>query len=123
MRVGTELPVTAGSAGKVFMAWTPEPARSVVARARELTAATPVADRLRRQLATTRRLGWASSAGAGHGVGSVSAPVLGAHDELIAAVSISGPTSRIGRTGAKRYASAVTTAAREIEAALGEAGS
>ena len=98
----------------VFLACTPEPARSgLVARARELTAATPVADRLRRQLATARRLGWASSAGEReHGVGSVSAPVLGAHDELIAVVSISGPTSRIGRTGARRYASAVTTAAR-----------
>ena len=64
----------------------------LVARARELTAATPVTDRLRRQLATTRRLGWASSAGEReHGVGSVSAPVLGDHDELIAVVSISGP--------------------------------
>lgn len=125
VQVGAGLPVTAGSAGKVFMAWTPEPARSdLVARAREITPATPVGERLHRQLAAARRLGWASSAGEREqGVGSVSAPVLGARDELIAVVSISGPTSRIGRIEAKRYAPAVTTAAREIEAALGMAGS
>ena len=54
-------------------------------------------------------------------MGSVSAPVSGRHDELIAVVSISGPTSRVSRIGAKRYAPAVMAAAREIEAALGVA--
>jgi DNA-binding IclR family transcriptional regulator len=122
--VGTELPIWVGSAGKVFMAWTGEPARSeLVALARALTAATPVEDRLHRQLATVRRQGWASSAGEREdGVGSVSAPVVGHHDELVAVVSISGPTSRVSRIGARRYAPDVTTAAREIEASLGERG-
>jgi DNA-binding IclR family transcriptional regulator len=49
----------------------------------------------------------------------VSAPVLGSHGELIAVVSISGPITRVGRISAKRYAPAVTEAAREIERALG----
>ena len=121
--VGAELPIWVGSAGKVFMAWTGEPARSeLVALARALTAATPVEDRLHRQLATVRRQGWASSAGEREdGVGSVSAPVVGHHDELVAVVSISGPTSRVSRIGARRYAPAVTAAAREIEASLGVA--
>lgn len=121
--VGAELPIWVGSAGKVFMAWTPEPTRSqLVGRARPLTASTPVDGRLHRQLATARRLGWASSAGEREdGVGSVSAPVLGHHDELVAVVSISGPTSRVSRIGARRYATAVTAAAREIEASLGVA--
>jgi DNA-binding IclR family transcriptional regulator len=123
--VGAELPVWVGSAGKVFMAWTEEPARGeLVARARPLTAATPVDERLLRQLATARRVGWASSAGEREdGVGSVSAPVLGHHEELVAVVSISGPTSRVSRIGARRYAPAVTAAAREIEASLGVAPS
>lgn len=118
--VGAELPLTAGSAGKVFMAWLPEPARDdLVSRARPLTEVTPTGDRLRRQFATARRRGWASSAGERQpGVGSVSAPIL-TGGELIAVVSISGPTSRVGRVSAKRYAPAVVAAAREIERALG----
>ena len=50
---------------------------------------------------------------------SVSAPILGSNDALVAVVSVSGPLSRIGRIGAKRYASAVVATAREIETALG----
>jgi DNA-binding IclR family transcriptional regulator len=122
--VGAALPLTAGSAGKVFMAWTPEPGRSdLVRRARALTEATPTGDRLYQQLATARRLGWASSSGEREpGVGSVSAPVLGRSGELIAVVSISGPTSRIKRNSAKQFAPAVMAAAREIERALGSGG-
>ena len=57
--------------------------------------------------------GWASSAGEREdGVGSVSAPVVGHHEELVAVVSISGPTSRVSRIGARRYAPAVIAAAR-----------
>lgn len=125
VQIGAELPVWAGSAGKVFMAWTAEPARSeLVARARAITPETPVGGRLRQQLATARRRGWASSAGERErGVGSLSVPVLGRHEELIAVVSISGPTSRVSRIGAKRYAPAVIAAANEIEAALGIARS
>jgi len=121
VRVGTELPVTAGSAGKVFMAWTPEPARSdLVSLARGYTTSTPTGERLRRQLAAVRKRGWASSAGEREeGVGSVSAPLLGSQGELLAAVSISGPTTRLTRVAAKRYAPAVMAAAREIEHALG----
>lgn len=121
VNIGAELPLTAGSAGKVFMAWLPELAREdLVPRARRLTEATPTGDRLRRQLATARRRGWASSAGERQpGVGSVSAPILGRGGELIAVVSISGPTTRVGRISAKRYAPAVVAAAHEIERALG----
>jgi DNA-binding IclR family transcriptional regulator len=121
VRIGEELPLWAGSAGKVFMAaMTPDQAEDLVSRARRLTPATPTGDRLRRQLATARRLGWTTSSGERQeGVGSVSAPVHGPRGEVIAAVSISGPTSRIRRVDAKRYASAVVAAAREIESALG----
>jgi DNA-binding IclR family transcriptional regulator len=121
VEVGAVLPVTAGSAGKVFMAWMPEAGREAFVRqARTLTDRTPVGERLERQLATARRQGWIGSAGERQaGVGSVSAPVLGPLGELVAVVSISGPTSRIGSISAKRYAPAVVTAAREIERALG----
>ena len=119
--IGDELPLWAGSAGKVFLAaMPPEQAERHIGRLRRLTAATPTADRLRRQIATVRRQGWAASDGERQeGVGSVSAPVRGPLGATIAAVSISGPTSRIRRADAKRYAPAVIAAATEIERALG----
>ena len=100
--IGEELPLWAGSAGKVFLAsMLPEQAEVHIRRAHALTAATPTTERLRRQLATVRRLGSAASAGERQaGVGSVSAPVYGSRGETIAAVSISGPTSRIRRADA-----------------------
>ncbi len=119
--IGEELPLWAGSAGKVFLAsMPPERAEAHIRRAHALTTATPTAERLRRQLATVRRQGWAASAGERQaGVGSVSAPVYGSRGETIAAVSISGPTSRIRRADAKRYVAAVVAAAAEIQRALG----
>lgn len=121
VRVGAELPITAGSAGKVFMAWLPEPGRSLaVAQAESLTDRTPTGERLERQLATVRRLGYATSAGERQtGVGSVSAPVVAPLGALTAVVSISGPESRIGRISGKRHAPAVVAAARDIETAMG----
>lgn len=120
VQVGSTLPITVGSAGKVFMAWMPEvPREELVRRAEPLTPATPTGDRLRRQLSTARRRGWASSAGEREeGVGSVSAPIIDSGGELVAVVSVSGPTTRVNPAGAKRYAPAVTAAAREIELAL-----
>jgi DNA-binding IclR family transcriptional regulator len=119
--IGEALPLWAGSAGKVFLASMPaEDADAHINRAQELTTATPTGERLRRQLTTIRRQGWATSAGERQaGVGSVSAPVHGSRGETIAAVSISGPTSRIRRADARRYAPAVVSAASEIEQALG----
>ncbi len=88
--LGASLPLDLGSAGKVLRA---EPA--AVAR------------------------GWASSVAEREpGVASVSAPVLdGAR--VVAAVSVSGPIDRTTRDPGRRYATAVTTAAREVEMAAG----
>ena len=77
-------------------------------------------DRLGQQLATTRRRGWADSFGErAPGVASVSAPVFGPGDAVLAAISVSGPASRIAPLRAKAYAPAVMQAAREVESALG----
>jgi DNA-binding IclR family transcriptional regulator len=53
------------------------------------------------------------------GVASVSAPVFGADHALLAAVSISGPVERLGRTPGRRFAPIVAAGARRISAALG----
>ncbi|HYY08705.1 MAG TPA: IclR family transcriptional regulator, partial [Actinomycetota bacterium] len=94
--IGASLPLDKGSAGKVFLAWGTEQDRAMLA-----------ADegRLPQQIATARRRGWADSVAEREpGVASVSAPVFGPGRTLLAAVSVSGPASRLGQLRAKRYA-------------------
>ncbi|MEP7060363.1 MAG: IclR family transcriptional regulator [Actinomycetota bacterium] len=117
--VGAELPLTKGSAAKLFLAWASDTDSA------RLTADLdqPSRDRLVQQAATAKRRGWADSVGEREsGVASVSAPVVGPFDALLAVVSVSGPATRVGRIAAKRYAAAVMQAAREIESALGFSG-
>ena len=88
--VGATLPLTRGSAGKVFLAWAEDEDR------RRVLATLPPEDsvRLARTVATTARRGWADSIGEREaGVASVSAPVIDAAGTLIAAVSVSGPAN------------------------------
>jgi DNA-binding IclR family transcriptional regulator len=119
--IGSSLPLTAGSAGKVFLAFDDlgAPGERLMEDAIRWTPATPVGEDLRRQLALIRRRGWANSAGERQpGVASVSAPVFGPIGELLAVISVSGPESRLGRVAAKRYAPAVVATARDIRAVL-----
>lgn len=114
VEVGSSLPLTKGSAGKVFLAWTGDHDRA------RLTGTADNPARLEQQVATARRRGWADSVSErAPGVASVSAPIFGPDGFLLAAISVSGPASRLGQLRAKRYAPAVIEAAKEIEAALG----
>ena len=89
VEVGAALPLDRGSAGKV----------------------------LRGDPAALRR-GWADSVGEREaGVASVSAPVVDRDGRVVAAVSVSGPIERTTRSPGRRYAAAVTAAAREVERA------
>ncbi len=110
--VGASLPLYAGSAAKVFLVEAPDRDRHVrMAGDRE---------RFARDVELAGSRGWASSTDERQpGVGSVSAPVRGPYDILIAVVSISGPASRVGRADARRHAALVVAAAREIERGLG----
>jgi DNA-binding IclR family transcriptional regulator len=110
--VGASLPLHAGSAAKVFLAFAPDPGRHV------RKAADPV--RFGRDVELVRTRGWASSNDERQqGVGSVSAPILGDRDVLLGVVSISGPSSRMSKANAKQYVPAVQEVARRIESALG----
>lgn len=107
VEIGASLPLDRGSAGHVLLAWDPNPDSEQDPR-------------LAQQLATVRRRGWADSHGQREpGVASLSAPVFGPGAMLLAAVSISGPASRLPPLRAKERAPAVLEAARQIEAALG----
>jgi DNA-binding IclR family transcriptional regulator len=106
VQIGASLPLGRGSAGKVFLAWGPPSDEGV--------------DDIRQSIATTRRRGWVDSYGEREpGVASVSAPVFGPGDHLLAAISVSGPRSRFAPLQAKRYGPAVVEAARQVEQLLG----
>jgi DNA-binding IclR family transcriptional regulator len=121
VEVGAELPLAAGSAGKVLLAYASGALqREVFDDIESFTDETPNEAALAKDLALIRRRGWAWSSGERQaGVGSVSAPVRDAAGQVIAAVSVSGPDSRIGRISAKSYSQAVLVSAREIGSFLG----
>ena len=100
--VGSSLPMTAGSAAQVLLAWTPE---DPLVRA---AAFTP------RTLSEVRRRGWAHSVAEREtGVASVSAAVR-RDGHVIAAVSVSGPLERLTRSPGRLHAEAVCAAATEL---------
>jgi DNA-binding IclR family transcriptional regulator len=101
--VGSVLPLTAGSAAQVLLAWTPD------------DAAVAGAAFSARTLTEVRRRGWAASVGEREvGVASVSAPVLGTDGAVLAAVSVSGPIERLTRSPGRLHAPAVLAAALEL---------
>ncbi|MBW0272965.1 MULTISPECIES: IclR family transcriptional regulator [Nocardia] len=108
--VGSRLPLTAGSAAKVLMAWAdPELQRTVLADA-------VFGDRA---LAEVRKRGWAQSAAErAQGVASVSAPVRDAAGVVVAAVSVSGPIDRMGRRPGARWAADLVAAAEALHKRL-----
>jgi DNA-binding IclR family transcriptional regulator len=109
--VGTELPMTAGSAAQVLLAWeSPEDTERLVSAAR-FSAST---------LTTVRRRGWAESVAEREpGVASVSAPVFDAEGTVVAAVSVSGPLDRLTRQPGRLHAAHVVGAGRALSRAAG----
>ena len=107
---GTSLPMTAGSAAQVLCAWdSPERAQEFMAQAKFSAA----------DLAAVRKRGWAHSAAEREpGLASISAPVFGVDGAVVAAVSISGPLERIGRSADSTLAGAVLAAAGELSGVL-----
>ena len=88
--VGAALPMTAGSAAQVLLAWEEADRMHRGLRGAKFTATT---------LAQVRRRGWAATAAEREqGVASVSAPIRGPGGRVIAAVSVSGPIERLTRS-------------------------
>ncbi|MHB2023283.1 MAG: IclR family transcriptional regulator [Mycobacteriales bacterium] len=108
--VGALLPMTAGSAAQVLLAWEP------AANAKDLLDGARFGQRTLDQV---RRRGWAASVAEREpGVASVSAPVRDRNGNVIAAVSVSGPIDRLGRAPGTGHASAVMGAAEELSRRL-----
>lgn len=105
--LGARLPMTAGSAAHVLLAWsTGNGADAAVLEGASFSDKT---------LAEVRRLGYAhSSAEREAGVASISAPVRDSAGNVLAAVSVSGPVGRLGRRAAPALVAAVLEAARTL---------
>ena len=108
--VGATLPMTAGSAAHVLLAWEEPDRLHRGLRDARFTATT---------LAGVRRRGWAQSVAEREpGVASVSAPVRGPSNRVVAAVSVSGPIERLTRQPGRLHAVAVAAAAQKLTEAL-----
>jgi DNA-binding IclR family transcriptional regulator len=121
--IGVDVPLHASAAGKLALA---ELERDELERwlaADPLTAFTKStrtdAEALSAELARVRRNGWAELVDEledGHV--SLAAPVRTPHGELVAAVGISGPTFRLGRTRRRALLPELRAAAAELEARI-----
>ncbi|MCE9515400.1 MAG: IclR family transcriptional regulator [Mycobacterium sp.] len=108
--VGARLPMTAGSAAKVLLAYSDPATQQAVLADAVFTD---------RALAEVRRRGWAQSlAEREPGVASVSAPVRDGGGAVIAAVSVSGPIDRLGRQPGARWADDLLDASEALTARL-----
>ncbi|MBE1587156.1 DNA-binding IclR family transcriptional regulator [Nonomuraea angiospora] len=108
--VGSALPMGAGSAAQILLAWEEPDRLHRGLRGAKFSAAT---------LASVRRRGWAHSVGEREqGVASVSAPIRGSGGKVIAAVSVSGPIERLTRAPGRLHAVPVMAAAERITEAM-----
>jgi DNA-binding IclR family transcriptional regulator len=108
--VGAALPMTAGSAAQVLLAWEEGGRMHRGLRGAKFSATT---------LAQVRRRGWAATAAEREpGVASVSAPVRGPGGRILAAVSVSGPIERLTRSPGRMHAAAVVAAGDRISKLL-----
>jgi DNA-binding IclR family transcriptional regulator len=104
--VGSALPMTAGSAAQILLAWEEPDRLHRGLRGAKFTATT---------LASVRRRGWAQSVGEREqGVASVSAPIRGTGGRVIAAISVSGPIERLTRAPGRMHAPPILAAAEKI---------
>jgi DNA-binding IclR family transcriptional regulator len=121
--VGQGTPLHATSSGKVLLAHAPDAVRKA-ALSRELQRFTPAtitdAEVLRQHLDRIAEQGWGSTVEEYEvGLSGVAAPVRGADGDVIAALSVSGPSFRMDVESFPRLARRVTASADELSRRLG----
>lgn len=103
--IGNKVPLHNTGCGKVLLAFQPESVANTIIASTGLTAHTEKTitnpDQLRQELAHIRENGYALDNGEQEeGVRCVSVPIYGAGKRVVAAISISGPDSRLNETRA-----------------------
>ncbi|NEG71848.1 helix-turn-helix domain-containing protein [Bifidobacterium ramosum] len=113
--VGAMLSMEAGSAAQILLAWEDSERLHQGLRHAKFSAA---------KLAAVRKRGWSESVNEREeGVCSISAPIRNASGQVIAAISISGPSGRMGSAPGRRYAPLVMAAGKYLTDALIKASS
>jgi DNA-binding IclR family transcriptional regulator len=123
-RVGRRLPLYAGSAGKVMLAFLPAERQEAILAGEPLTALTPktITDptALRRELKKVREQGCAVSFGEWiSDAAGVAAPIFDQEKEVVAAISISGPIQRFTKENVQHYCVEAIRVSAQISASLG----
>ena len=123
-RVGRHLPLHAGSAGKVLLAYLPPERQDeilnapVLLRLTEKTIVDP--QTLREELIKIRELGYAISNGEWIlDASGIAAPIFDRNGAVVAALTISGPTQRFTEEVVAGYIEYLTRVARNISMGLG----
>jgi IclR family KDG regulon transcriptional repressor len=121
---GMHRPVNCTALGKALLAFLPAEQREEILPLLTFERATPRTisnlARLRKELALTVQQGYAiDDQETDMGARCVAAPILDESGNVAAAISVSGPITRIGRDRIHAYAQAIRKAARAISAQLG----
>jgi DNA-binding IclR family transcriptional regulator len=122
MYVGKVIPLSAGSASRVLLAWDSELAERVLSRELEsLTEQTVTeAETMRELLAQTRSDGYAITTGEREtGASGLSAPVFDSASDIVGAVTISGPTLRMPQSQCEAWVDLLISHAEQITRTLG----
>jgi len=123
-RVGRYLPLHAGSAGKLFLAYLPEEKREEVLANEPRHPFTPMTitdpDELRAQCRQILEQGYALS----HGewtvdASGVAAPIFNSRGQMIAALTVSGPTQRFTEEKIDQVTKTCVRTANQISRSLG----
>lgn len=125
LRVGSRLPLHSTSMGKVLLAFLPQPEQEELLAQLELAAFTPNTitdlEAFRAELARVAAQGYAiSDQELASGLITVAAPVYGYTGDLVAALNVSGPSTRMTpKKVADVVVPALLRSAREVSRALG----
>jgi DNA-binding IclR family transcriptional regulator len=122
MHVGKIVPLHAGSASRVLLAWNPVLAEKILSGPLDpMTDGTVTdADHLRRLIAAARADGYAISAGEREDSASgLSAPVFDASGDVVGALMISGPTLRLPRQKCEEWVDLLVGYAEQVTRTIG----
>jgi DNA-binding IclR family transcriptional regulator len=123
-RVGRYIPLYAGSAGKLFLAYLTEEEREAFLDVATLEPLTPYtitnAEELREQAIVIKNQGYAIS----HrewtiDASGIAAPIFNQRGQVVAALTVSGPTQRFFQENLERFTAACTRTASQISRLLG----
>jgi IclR family transcriptional regulator, KDG regulon repressor len=123
-RIGRRLPLHAGSAGKVLLAFLPASRQEEIIHSSALDRLTPNTivdpEALRAELVRIRQDGYAISRGEWlMDASGVAAPIFDYHGDVVAAVTISGPAQRFTDEAIQRYIPMILSVAQQISDRMG----